>query len=108
MRYTVSGVQRQGSKRITGVSSECQRSGRDKLRDGGDRAVPDDIKAEREAAAWGKKTGQRTLDAMGVKKVQVPTQFSPEAILQSVTEHVVCGYQVRHAVLPFMYPIWTD
>ncbi|KAI0713356.1 hypothetical protein C8Q76DRAFT_581973, partial [Earliella scabrosa] len=22
-----------------------------------------------------------------------PTQFSPEAILQSVTEHVVCGYQ---------------
>ena len=70
-----------------------------------DSAVPDDVKEERAAAAAaaeGKKGGQRTLEDVGVKKVRAPTQFSPEAILQSVTEHVVCGYQVRQRVLPFI------
>ena len=61
------------------------------------RAVPDDVKAERaakeKAAAKGKKGGQTTLDGIA-KKVETPTSFSQEAILQAVTEHVVCGDQV--------------
>ena len=61
------------------------------------RAVPDEVKAERaakeKAVAKGKKGRQTTLDGIA-KKVQTPTCFSQEGILQAVTEHVVCGDQV--------------
>ena len=70
------------------------------------RAVPDDMKAERvvkeKAAAKGKKGGQMTLDRIA-KKVETPTNFSQEAIIQAVTEHVVCGDQVTsiHYIIYF-------
>ncbi len=66
------------------------------------RCVPAAIKSAREAVkagAEGKTGGQKTLDAMGVKKVKRPKEFSKGAILQAVTEHVVCGQQVRTHVV---------
>lgn len=55
------------------------------------------MKAERaakeKAVVKGKKGRQTTLDRIA-KKVQTPTCFSQEGILQAVTEHVVCGDQV--------------
>ncbi|KAL1947386.1 hypothetical protein VTO73DRAFT_14347 [Trametes versicolor] len=59
-------------------------------------AIPADVKEARErAASKGKgkesKTGQTTLD--GVVKVQAPTAFSPEAIMDAVAKHIVCGDQ---------------
>ncbi len=68
--------------------------------------MPDDVKEARAAAkagAEGKKGGQRTLDAMGVKKVQRPKEFSRETILDAVTEHVVCGFQVCPRL---SLPVW--
>ncbi len=63
------------------------------------RCVPDNVKEARRkanATAEGKKPmGQQTLEAVGVKKVQAPREFSAESILKTVTEHVVCGFQAH-------------
>lgn len=55
------------------------------------RCVPKEI--QEATAGEGKSKKQQTLEAMGVKKVRAPKEFSPELILKTVTEHVVCGYQ---------------
>ncbi len=65
-----------------------------------DAAMPVDVREERERAAVklkGKETsagGQTTLDS-ALRKVQTPTAFSQEGILDAVTKHIVCGDQVR-------------
>ena len=71
------------------------------------RAVPDDVKEARAAEAQGKKGGQKTLEEVGAKKVEAPTKFTPEGILQRVTEHVVCGYQVWNTA-PVRFHLRSD
>lgn len=59
-------------------------------------AIPEDIKAAREAAvkgAAGQKGGQQTLDGM-VKKVQTLTVFSSMELLDHITQHIVCCDEV--------------
>lgn len=59
-------------------------------------AVPRKIQEECAAAAAGVSKGkasQTTLDTV-VEKVQTPTTFSREAILDGVAKHVVCSDQV--------------
>ena len=60
------------------------------------KALKDAQKADAQAKqdeAEGKKGRQGTLDGV-VQKVQTPTSFSSEAILEHVTIHIVCGDHV--------------
>ena len=76
---------------------KCKEAGVEEM----DAAVPLDVQEERKRAAekaLGKSEkrsagGQTTLDS-AVHKVQVPTAFSQEGILDAVTKHIVCGDQV--------------
>ena len=65
--------------------------------------MPKDVMEKRKAAERkekGKKETQTTLDGV-VRKVQVPTSFTPEGILKHTMELIVCGAHVSQG------SIWT-
>ncbi len=76
----------------------CKEEGIDEQMEAIPKKIQEERVREREAAAGGKKSKHQTTLDLVVKKVKVPTSFSPDAILKHVTILIVTGDQVSRRV----------